>query len=263
MDNDRRPRVVILCGGRGARFPEETQVRPKPMVTIGGQPILWHIMKLYSHYGLRRFVLCLGYLGNVIRDFFLRYHEHSTDALLRLGAATEIEYVAPCPEDWEILLAETGPETQTGGRVLAVEKYIDTDYFHLTYGDGIGDVDLDALVRCHQQAGRLVTLTGVFPRSHYGEMTVREGEVTSFAEKPELTRAPINGGFFVVQREALRRIPGDVPWEREPLAQLAAEGQLSCYTHRGFWHCMDTAAERDRLNSLWPEPAPWAVWRRR
>ena len=261
MSHEPTPRVVILCGGKGSRFPEETRVRPKPMVMIGDRPILWHIMKLYSHYGFHRFVLCLGHLGNVIRDYFLRYHEHNADVLLRLGEATEIGYLAPCPEKWEIVLAETGGETNTGGRVRAVEQYIDTDWFHLTYGDGVGDVDIAALIESHRQAGTLATLTGVFPRSRYGEMTVEDSRVTAFSEKPDTRDAPINGGFFVLQKEALDYIPGDVPWEAEPLQRLAADGRLSCYTHPGFWQCMDTAAERDHLNSLWPDPAPWAVWR--
>lgn len=254
---------MILCGGRGYRMGEETDLRPKPMVLIGGRPILWHIMKTYSHFGYQRFVLCLGYKGDMIRDYFLRYHHYTQDLIVRTGERTRVEHVAPSDEEWEIVLAETGASAATGSRLKTIERYIDTPRFMMTYGDGLADVDLDALVQAHVSAGRLATLTAVRPAGRFGELDIAGSEVTGFAEKPETTRSRVNGGFFVLERKVLDYIEGDVFFEQAPLARLAHEGQLACYLHDGFWQCMDTPAERDRLNALWETSAPWAVWQRK
>jgi glucose-1-phosphate cytidylyltransferase len=238
----------------------ETDVRPKPMVPIGERPVLWHIMKIYSHFGYRRFVLCLGYKGDAIRDYFLRYHEYTQDFIVTLGDQTRVEHQRPADEDWEIVLAETGINTTTGGRLLAIRQYLDTPSFLMTYGDGVSDVNLDAVVDLHQRAGRLATMTAVPAASRFGEVDFEGDLVHGFTEKPEQGAVRINGGFFVLEREALDAIEGDEFFEAAPLSRLAAAGQLSCYLHEGFWQCMDTPTERDRLNALWREHPPWAVW---
>jgi glucose-1-phosphate cytidylyltransferase len=262
MTAPQRPeRVVILCGGRGYRMGEETDLRPKPMVPIGGRPILWHIMKIYSHFGFRRFVLCLGYKGDMIRDYFLLYHHYSQDFIIRTGACTNVEHIAPADEEWEIVMAETGATTTTGGRLKAIERYIDTDTFMMTYGDGLSDVNVAALVKAHQEDGRLATLTAVHPAGRFGELDIRGSQVAGFAEKPEATKARINGGFMALDRRVLSYIDSDVFFEQTPMTRLAHEGQLGCYVHDGFWQCMDTPAERDKLNELWDDGAPWALWR--
>ena len=259
----RPERVVILCGGRGYRMGEETDARPKPMIMIGDRPIVWHIMKTYSHFGYRRFVLCLGYKGDLFRDYFLKYHEYSQDLIIRTGAKTEVENLVPCDEDWEILLAETGAKTTTGGRLKAIERYIDTPHFLMTYGDGLADVNMDALVQFHLQQGRLATLTAVSPRSKFGELSMHGHAVVGFAEKPQDNQnLTINGGFFVLNREVFDYIEEDVFFERGPLNRLSQESQLSGFQHMGFWQCMDTPAERDYLNELWENDAPWALWRK-
>lgn len=262
MRESRPERVVILCGGRGYRMGEESEVRPKPMTLIGNRPVLWHIMKIYAYFGYRRFVLCLGYKGDLIRDYFLRLHEYTQDVVITTGAQTRIECLGPCDEDWEIVLAETGIATTTGGRLLAVRRYLDTPRFLMTYGDGVADVDLDALVAAHQAGGRLATLTAVPPSARFGELEIEGDLVRGFAEKPVRSHMRINGGFFVLEQGALDYIPGDVFFEREPLMNLARDGQLGCFHHEGFWQCMDTPAERDYLNQLWEGDAPWALWRR-
>ena len=259
---ERPERVVILCGGRGYRMGEESELRPKPMTPIGNRPVLWHIMKIYSFFGFRRFVLCLGYKGDLIRDYFLRLHEYTQDVMLTYGAATVVECLTPCEEQWEIILAETGANTTTGGRLQAVSKYLDTPRFLMTYGDGVSDVDLDALMRFHENGHRLATLTAVPPSARFGELEVEGDLITGFAEKPQRSHMRINGGFFVLERGVLDYLQGDVFFEREPLMKLAHDGQLGCFHHEGFWQCMDTPNERDLLNQLWEDSAPWARWLR-
>jgi glucose-1-phosphate cytidylyltransferase len=253
-------RVVILCGGRGYRMEGETDVRPKPMIPIGDRPVLWHIMKIYSHYGYNRFVLCLGYKGDAIRDYFLRYHEYTQDFIVRLGERTEVEHQAPSEEKWEIVLAETGINTTTGGRMLAIRDYLDTPCFLMTYGDGVSNVNLEALMAAHREAGRLATMTAVPPASRFGEVDFEGDLIRGFSEKPAQSAMRINGGFFVLERETLDYIHGDEFFEAEPMTRLAAAGQLTGFLHEGFWECMDTPTERDRLNARWRADAPWAIW---
>ena len=257
-------KVVILCGGQGTRLREETEFRPKPMVEIGGLPILWHIMKAYAHHGLKQFVLCLGYKGFVIKDFFLNYEARMTDLTVHLGGQRTVERHGSHPEDdWTVTLAETGSTAQTGARIRRIAKYLPPGPFCLTYGDGVSDVDLRMLIEFHRAHGRIGTLTGVRPRSRFGELTVDGDRVARFAEKPA-TDGLISGGFFVFEREFIERYlddRDDLTLEREPLQRLAADGQLVVREHRGFWQSMDTYRDWKLLEDLWGSgSAPWKVW---
>jgi glucose-1-phosphate cytidylyltransferase len=258
-------KVVLLCGGLGTRLREETEFRPKPMVDIGGRPILWHIMKIYAHHGFADFVLCLGYRGNTIKEYFLSYEAMNNDFTICLGQKTQIHYHSRHPEqDFNVTLADTGADTMTGGRVKRVARYLDGDAFMVTYGDGVADVDVRALVDYHRRHGRLATITAVQPFSRFGMLDVRDdGTVHSFLEKPQ-SDAWSNAGFFVFQREVLDYLAGDETiLEREPLERLAREGQLMTYRHRGFFHAMDTYREYKALNDIWASgQAPWKVWER-
>ncbi len=256
--------VVILCGGQGTRLREETVSRPKPMVEIGTQPILWHIMKTYGEYGFRRFILCLGYKGWEIKQYFLRYHEMHRDFTVSMSSGEPPEFhTRDSDEDWEVTCAETGPDTGTGGRLYRVAKYIDTPTFCFTYGDAVARIDLDALLDHHFSEGRLATVTGVHPTSRYGEMHVDGGRVVEFNEKPTLAEGVVSGGFFVFQKEALEYLPPEPELflELEPLQRLARDGELSVYLHEDFWHPMDTYRDYLHLNGLWKEPhPPWKTW---
>jgi glucose-1-phosphate cytidylyltransferase len=256
--------LVILCGGHGTRLREETEWKPKPMVAVGDWPLLWHIMRYYSFFGVKRFVLCLGYKGQIIRDFFLTYHERWADLKVQLGENSvtypEGSYAG---DDWEIVLANTGLETKTGGRLKSVSKYIDTDRFFLTYGDGLSDVDLNALVKCHLDNKLIGTVTAVQPTSRFAELEIPSGtKVKSFSEKPLISSNWISGGFFVFNRQMLDRLPDhDVSLEESPLHQLAADGQLAAYRHKGFWQCVDTYRELMYVEKLWNNnEAPWRIW---
>lgn len=258
-------KVVILCGGQGTRLREETEVRPKPMVEIGGRPILWHLMKWYSHHGLREFVLCLGYKGYLIKDFFLNYEARVNDFTVRLGRDSGVEFHNNHPEDgWAVTLAETGESAMTGARLRRVRRYLDKSPFCLTYGDGLGDVDLPELLRFHRAHGRLATVTGVRPPGRFGELQLEGQRVAAFAEKPQVTEGFINGGFFIFEPAFLDRYLNDrddLVLEREPLQQLAADGELMIWPHRGFWQPMDTFREWKMLEDLWCSGlAPWKVW---
>lgn len=259
--------VVILCGGLGTRLREETEFRPKPMVEIGERPILWHIMKLYAEHGLRDFVLCLGYKGHVIKDYFLNYKTYGADITVRLGAPDSVHYHNNHTEDdWRVTLVETGLSTQTGGRVARVDKYIEAETFCLTYGDGLGDVNITELLNFHRKHGKIGTVTGVRPPGRFGELRLEgDGRAAEFNEKPQVTEGIINGGFFVLQREFLERYlePHDgLVLEQEPLQRLAREGQLMVYLHEGFWQPMDTYRELKVLEELWSSGrAPWKVWK--
>lgn len=257
-------KVVILCGGLGTRLREETEVRPKPMLTIGNKPILWHIMKTYSHHGHDQFVLCLGYKGNVIKDFFLNYRAIVSDITVKLNHASAPTYHdSPLEEDWKVTLAETGEKAMTGARVKRIEKYLDGDDFFLTYGDAVGNVDIKALLAFHRKHGKLATLTGVRPPGRFGELDVKKGLVAEFNEKPQATAGLINGGFFVFKRKVLEQLKrnDDCVLETFLLRRLAKEGQLMCYEHCGFWFPMDTFREYELLNRMWNEnQAPWKVW---
>jgi len=244
--------VVILCGGMGMRLKEETEFRPKPMVEIGQHPILWHIMKSYSRYGFQKFILCLGFRGKVIKEFFLNYSIHASDVEVHLGhhaGMTVLNHNEP--EDWTVTLADTGLNTMTGGRVRRIEKYITTDNFLLTYGDAVSDVDLGALFDFHLSHGKVATVTGVCPPSRFGELDVENGLVTSFTEKP-VGSGLINGGFFAFSKKLFDYLPSDdsLVLEREPLETLARDGQLMMRPHEGFWQCMDTIRDVTYLRSL-------------
>lgn len=256
------PRVVLLCGGLGTRMREETEYRPKPMVEVGGRPLLWHIMKLYGAHGLSDFVCCLGYRGDVIKRYFLDYHALRSDVTVSVGDGT-VEYASGDVEDWRIRLIDTGQSSMTGARVKRVEHALgDAEVFLCTYGDGLADVDITRLLAFHRSHGRLATVTGVHPPSRFGELVTDGDRVTRFAEKPR-GGSLISGGFFVFDRRVLEHIspdPGCV-LEREPLEGLAASGELCVYPHDGFWQCADTVRDIELLRGLWDRgDAPWRVW---
>jgi glucose-1-phosphate cytidylyltransferase len=255
-------KVVILAGGLGTRISEETQIRPKPMVEIGGRPILWHIMKLYSAHGLNEFVICLGYKGYLIKEYFANYCLHNSDVTFDLGR-NEIHTHHRETENWRVTLVDTGIETMTGGRVKRVAQYLDGDTFCLTYGDGLADVNVAALLDFHDAHGRLATVTATQPPGRFGALRLGENNaVHGFQEKPLGDGGWINGGFFVLSPKVIDYIGGDATvWENEPLQNLAAECQLAAYKHRGFWQPMDTLRDRNQLEHLWQTgQAPWKVW---
>jgi len=255
--------VVILAGGRGTRLMEETSVIPKPMVTVGGKPILWHIMKIYGHYGFRKFVVCLGYKGHVIKDYFLDLLKHTSSLKVNTHTGTA-EYVADHAADWEIALVETGEHSLTGTRLRKVRAYLDAPHFCLTYGDGVADVALDKEWAFHLNHGRIGTVAAVHPPSRFGTLELdAEASVLSFQEKEPLHNDYINGGFFMFRREFLDRLPGEGNYslESEPLTQLARDGQLSAFRHDGFWQCMDMLRDRETLEKIYESgKAPWVKW---
>ena len=256
-------KVVILCGGLGTRLREETEFRPKPMVEVGGRPILWHIMKTYAHYGFHDFVLCLGYRGNTIKEYFLNYEAMNNDFSICLGEKSRVHYHGLHSEqNFTITLADTGLDCMTGGRVRKIQKYIDGDTFLLTYGDGVSDVDIRRVLEFHKDHGKLVTVTTVAPISRFGILELTgENRVHKFTEKPK-SEGWMSAGYFVLQREVFDYLDGDnCIFEREPLERLAAEGQLMAYRHDGFFYAMDTYREYQHLNELWSNnAAPWKVW---
>jgi glucose-1-phosphate cytidylyltransferase len=256
-------KVVILCGGLGTRLREETEYRPKPMVPVGGRPILWHIMKTYAHHGHKEFILCLGYKGEVIKDYFRNYHWNTSDVTLKLGRNPEIRYHnTHDEEDWTVTLLDTGAETQTGGRLRRALAHVPDETFLFTYGDGLTDSDINASVRFHQQHGKLATLTAVRPSGRFGELAMDGHTITGFREKPEQERTFINGGFFVLNRRIGEYLDGDgCVFERTPMERLARESELQAYQHQGFWQCMDTYREQQLLDKLYLSGhAPWKVW---
>ena len=256
-------KVVILCGGFGTRLREETEFRPKPMVEIGGKPILWHIMKTFSHYGYKDFVLCLGYKGDVIKNYFLNYERLNNDFTIDLGTGKVEMYQRHDQHDWRVTLADTGLNAMTGARVKRIEKFITGDYFMLTYGDGVTDLDINQLVKFHRAKGKVGTVTGVSPPSRYGELGIVGDRVASFSEKPEVPDSFISGGYFVLHRDFFKYLSDDEDCvlEREPLERLSGNGELSVYIHQGFWQCMDTYRDYTYLNELWQQGrARWKVW---
>jgi glucose-1-phosphate cytidylyltransferase len=257
-------KAVILAGGYGTRISEETGVRPKPMVEIGDRPILWHIMKIYSYYGIHDFIICLGYKGHIIKEFFANYTLHNSDVILDLGAG-EMELLRNGSDPWRITLIDTGMGTMTGGRLRRVRSHIGDETFCLTYGDGVSDVDIRALIDFHNDQDALVTLTAVQPPGRFGvfSLDTDQTKITTFKEKPQGDGAWINGGFFVVEPAAIDHVKGDDSvWEKEPLEQFAQQGRLAAYRHKGFWQPMDTLRDKNYLESLWQQPnPPWKVWR--
>ena len=254
-------KAVILAGGLGTRLGEETQTMPKPMVSIGDSPILWHIMKLYSAYGVNEFVVCLGYKGYAIKEYFANYFLHRADVTFDL-TTNSLQIHSGRVEPWKVTLIETGPDTMTGGRLKRVRDHVGDETFCMTYGDGLADIDVGALLAFHRQQGRAATVTAVRPPGRFGVLDIDGERVRGFREKPLGDGAWINGGFFVLEPRVLDLIAGDATsWELEPMEALARDGQLAAYRHEGFWQPMDTLRERNLLQALWDGGrAPWKVW---
>ncbi|MEA3254465.1 MAG: glucose-1-phosphate cytidylyltransferase [Candidatus Altiarchaeota archaeon] len=257
-------KVVILCGGMGMRLREETEYKPKPMIAIGGKPVLWHIMKVYSHYGFKEFILALGYKGEVIKDYFYNYEILNNDFTIGLGSQKNIEIHSNHREQgWRITLADTGDKALKGSRIKKIEHYVDGDLFMLTYGDGIANIDLRELLSFHKNHGCIGTVTGVRPISRFGELAVEKDRVTSFMEKPQLSEGLVNGGFFVFNRDIFNYLSEDdnCDFEFGPLEQLAKDGELKVYKHEKDWECMDTFRDMKHLNKLWKNnEAFWKIW---
>ena len=259
------PRVVILCGGQGTRLKEETEFRPKPMVGVGGRPLLWHIMKIYGHHGYRSFVLALGYKGQLIRDYFVNYREQTTDLTLRFGADgapdTTTFHQPHDIEGYEVTLVGTGENTQTGGRIYRCRDHLGDGPFFMTYGDGVADIDLKALLAEHKASGRLATVTGLRPQSRFGVIERDStGAAVGFREKPRLD-SYTSGGFFVLEPGVIDYLDAECVFEEEPLQNLAQDGQLAVYTHDGFWKSIDTYREYLEINRMWDSgERPWALW---
>ena len=259
-------KVVILCGGKGARLREETEFRPKPMVPIGHRPILWHIMKTYAHYGHNEFILCLGYKGEIIKDYFRNYLWNTCDISVTLGRQSDVEFHdGHGEEDWRVTLADTGENSMTGYRLHQVRRYIPPgEPFLLTYGDGLSTIDINASIAAHRAAGKICTISAVHPAGRFGAVRIGEdGRIHTFAEKPQFEEAYVNGGYMVCDSRLFDYLPDDpaVMLEREPMDRLVADGQLNAYRHEGFWQPMDTYQESQYLNKIWSEgQAPWKIW---
>lgn len=255
-------KVVLLAGGLGTRISEESHLKPKPMIEVGGRPILWHIMKLYSHYGFNDFIVCLGYKGYVVKEYFANYVLHNADLTVDLAKGS-VEYHATNHEPWRVTLVDTGAETMTGGRLKRVAQYLDpNEPFCLTYGDGVSDIDLAALVEFHKTHGKQATVSAVSPPGRFGALEIVEGAVQRFIEKPPGDNGLINGGFFVLEPQVVERIKDEsTVWELEPLEGLARDGQLMARPHDGFWAAMDTLRDKNTLEALWASgKAPWKLW---
>lgn len=257
-------KVVILAGGFGTRISEESHLKPKPMIEVGGMPIMWHIMKLYSHYGYNDFIICAGYKQYVIKEYFSNYFLHKSDITYDFTTGKHDMIIHNnTAEPWRVTVVDTGLNTMTGGRVKRVKKYLENEPFMVTYGDGVSDVDIHALVSFHEAHRKLMTLTGVRPEGRFGVMDFEgENQIKAFREKSKEDSGWINGGFIVCQPEVLDYIAGDeVMLEREPMEQLAQLGELTCYKHQGFWQCMDTLRDKEKLEKMWTDNvAPWKVW---
>lgn len=254
-------KAVILAGGLGTRIAEETSTRPKPMIEIGGKPVLWHIMKLYSSHGINEFIICLGYKGYIIKEYFANYFLHMSDITFDMSN-NKMEVHQNSVEPWTVTLVDTGDETMTGGRLKRVSGYIGAQDFCFTYGDGLSNVDIGKLVQFHQSNGSLATVTAVQPPGRFGSLDVKHNKIVGFREKPQGDGAWVNGGFFVLSPKVLDYIEGDqTVWERGPVEQLAQERQLSAFNHLGFWQPMDTLRDKTNLEALWDSgKAPWKVW---
>ena len=260
-------KVVILCGGKGTRIQDVSSEKPKPMIPIGNRPILWHIMKYYSSFGHKEFILCLGHLGHVIRDFFINYRLNTCDVKVHLGQQQRVDYINEHPEsDWQVILANTGLESMTGARIKKIQQYIGNDKnFMLTYGDGVGDIDITALLEFHYSHGKIMTVSGVRPPGRFGEIrSDTTGLISGFNEKPQVTGGRISGGYFVCRREIFDYLNDEegLVFEQGPMKKLAADGQMMAYKHNGFWQPMDTHREYLLLNELHNmRQAPWEKWR--
>jgi glucose-1-phosphate cytidylyltransferase len=254
-------KAVILAGGLGSRLSEETASRPKPMVEIGGKPILWHIMKIYASHGVSDFVICLGYKGYVIKEYFANYFLHMSDVTFDM-ASNKMEVHEASAEPWRVTLVDTGDNTMTGGRLKRVRRYLGDEEFCLTYGDGVGDVDITRLIAFHRSQGHIATLTAIQPPGRFGSLQLERERVRSFSEKPDGDGAWINGGFFVLSPKVIDYIEDDTTiWERQPMERLAKEGELGAYRHAGFWQPMDTLRDKNLLEELWASgKAPWKTW---
>ena len=256
-------KVVILAGGRGTRISEATELLPKPMIEVGGKPMLWHIMKTYSHYGFNDFIICLGYKGYVIKEYFANYFLHSADITLDLSK-NKMKVLGSKAEPWKVTLIDTGLDTMTGGRIKRVKKYLGNETFMLTYGDGIGDVDIKKSLAAHKKSGKPATITAVQMAGRFGALNIApSGDVESFFEKPKGDGAWINGGFFVLDPDIFDYIKDDATtWEKQPLENLAKDNQLNSYKHNGFWKCMDNLRDKAELEQLWISGnAPWKIWK--
>ena len=255
-------KAVILAGGFGTRISEETDLKPKPMIEIGGKPILWHIMKMYSKHGVNDFIICCGYKGYVIKEYFANYFLHQSDVTFHMSE-NQMEVHDVRTEPWKVTLVDTGENAQTGGRLLAVSQYLDNNEpFCLTYGDGVSDVDISASIKFHKNHNRLATVTSVFPPGRFGALELEKSVVKSFMEKPKGDGGMINGGFFVLSPKVLNRIEdSDTIWEQKPLKSLAVDGELMAFEHQGFWQPMDTLRDKTLLEDLWEgDKAPWKIW---
>ncbi|MAW01757.1 MAG: glucose-1-phosphate cytidylyltransferase [Candidatus Pelagibacter sp.] len=256
-------KAVILAGGRGTRLGQLSSIKPKPMVEIGNRPIIWHIMKLYSHYGVKEFIICAGYLGYQIKDYFINYSNNVSDVKINLNK-NSIEYINKKERlNWEISIIDTGQETMTGGRLLKIKEFLDDNTpFFMTYGDGLADINLSKLLDFHKKSKKLVTMTAVYPPPRFGSLVIENNLVTKFSEKNIGDVGRINGGFFVCEKQALKYINNkNQPWESLPLVNLSSSRELSAFLHNGFWQPMDTLRERDELEKLWKtNSAPWKVW---
>ena len=256
--------TIILAGGLGSRISEESHLRPKPMIEIGGQPILWHIMKIYSHYGYNDFIICLGYKGHMIKEYFADYYLHTSDITFDFRHNNEMIIHNNVAEPWKVTLVDTGLHTQTGGRLARVKEYIAGEPFMLTYGDGVSDVNIEQLVQFHKSHGKLATMTAIQPGGRFGVLDIAEDStITSFREKAKEDGGWINGGFMVLEPEVFDYVTADEDciFEQAPLRSLSSDGQLAAYKHDGFWQCMDTQRDKNVLEGLWRERrAPWKMW---
>ena len=255
-------KAVILAGGLGTRFAEETSLRPKPMIEVGGRPILWHILKIYAAHGVNDFVICCGYKGYVIKEYFANYFLHMSDVTFDMRGNEMIVHETRA-EPWRVTLVDTGDDSMTGGRLQRVREHVkDEEFFFFTYGDGVGDIDITKSIAFHRTHGKLATMTATYPPGRFGALEIENGQVTHFLEKPQGDGGMINGGYFILSPKVIDYVEGDdTIWEQEPLRQLAADGELMAYEHHGFWQPMDTLREKQLLNALWDSgKAPWCVW---
>jgi len=257
-------KVVILCGGFGTRLREETEFKPKPMVNIGGKPLLWHIMKIYAHNGFKDFILCLGYKGEMIKEYFLNYEAMNNNLTIQLGKQHRIQFHNKhSEEEWNVTLIDTGASTMTGSRIKCIEKYIDTENFMVTYGDGVADININKLLEFHSKHKKIATLTGVHSLSRFGELLIEGDSVKKFKEKPQFSKRYINGGFFVFRKKVFGYLTDDdCVLEKDVLEQLANKGELNIFPHEGFWQCVDTYRDFKYLQEIWQKGyTPWAIWK--